>query len=467
MSLPYSVMYVSLLLGVLVDAAKLPSIVVSNVSHPHGTSLVSLSAAVKEVEEKGNWWVKLGDNVYYTPAAADSLSKNVADYYHAMGLHSALTDDLKQRRVGGTGKHHIFHIPGGPQALPSIPSHGDRRHAISALTQLKAGTVLTLSFPTYVKSISYVSSFTEKQQSKEKSTVSVITEDLVMSYLRALTSLRSSGSDVTTRSASDPAASVVASKYLKTQFQGMGYTVCEHRFEYDGVPLSNIIAYVPGAKGGPPVVVGAHYDSRPFTGLAPGAEDNGSGVAALLAMAHAFKAQKVSPARPVMFVGFEAEEQGCIGSERFVEGLTSGDIPAECRPQETTSSFLQGRHARAAGTSAIIMDEIGWLKPGTGTPMVNLESHDWTKEVMEHLAQSSATHNGNKLRVEHSSNPFGSDHMSFLNRGLQAVLTINSFDEDYPNYHQSTDTISNVNGTMLMMIAKMNMGALVRLAGMA
>jgi len=113
------------------------------------------------------------------------------------------------------------------------------------------------------------------------------------------------------------------------------------------------------------------------------------------------------------------------------------------------------------------MDEVGWLKPGTGTPMVNMETYDWTKEVTEHLAQSSLMHNGNKLRIEHSNNPFGSDHMSFLERGMQGVLTINSYDEEYPNYHKETDTISNVNGTMVMLIARMNMGGLLRMAGMS
>jgi len=457
-----SVTKFTLLLGAVVHAAKLPSIAVGNVSHSRDASLASLSAVVEKIEGKGSWWVELGNRLYYTPPATDSLSKNIAHYYHAIGAPSALTADLKQRRVGGTGKHHIFHIPEGPKALPSIPSQGDRRHTISALTQLKAGTILTLSFPKYTTAVSYVNPLSKSQQLVEKSATSFITENLLMYYLRGLTSLPGPG--VATRSASDSAASASASNYMKTQLQGMGFTVCEQGFNYGGVSLNNIIAYAPGTKGGSPVVVGAHFDSRPFNGLAPGAEDNGSGAAALLAMAKAFKATKVSPVRPVMFVGFNAEEQGCIGSNLFAQSLQSGGIPAECRPQETSASFLQGKTKK---TAAIIMDEVGWLKPGTGTPMVNMESYDWTDGVMEHLAQSSLTHNGNQLSIEHSNNPFGSDHMSFLDRGMPAVLTINSFDEEYPNYHKSTDTISNVNASMVMLIARMNMGGLLRMAGIS
>merc|ERR1740123_524815 len=93
------------------------------------------------------------------------------------------------------------------------------------------------------------------------------------------------------------------------------------------------------------------------------------------------------------------------------------------------------------------MDEVGWVSHNRGyeREMVNLESYDWTSEVMQHLAASSRDHNGDSLEVVHSSNPFGSDHMSFLERGMKAVLVINGDDEAYPNYHMSSDTIDNVN----------------------
>mmetsp|Transcript_102291 Transcript_102291/g.159532 ORF Transcript_102291/g.159532 Transcript_102291/m.159532 type:complete len:113 (-) Transcript_102291:66-404(-) len=111
------------------------------------------------------------------------------------------------------------------------------------------------------------------------------------------------------------------------------------------------------------------------------------------------------------------------------------------------------------------MDEIGWSSPVLDTPTVNLESYDWTKPVMDHLVESSQTHNGEALRVVHSNHPFGSDHMSFLDNHIMAVLTINGKDEDYPNYHQSSDTIDNVDPRLLAMISKMNLGALIRMAG--
>lgn len=83
------------------------------------------------------------------------------------------------------------------------------------------------------------------------------------------------------------------------------------------------------------VVIGAHYDHLGMGGtgsLAPGveavhngADDNASGVAALLEAARALAAG-TSPARSVLFVAFTGEEMGLLGSNQFVG---SGVVPAD------------------------------------------------------------------------------------------------------------------------------------------
>jgi len=209
--------------------------------------------------------------------------------------------------------------------------------------------------------------------------------------------------------------------------------------------------------------VGAHYDSRPFDGPAPGAVDNGSGVAGLLAMARAFmkafKAAQVRPVRSVYFVAFAGEEPGLWGSDAFVSDLSSGGdgIPSECKPVNAISEDTK--------ISAIVMDEIGWVSDKLDKTTVNLESFPWTAEMMNHLAGSCKDHNGNALTVIHNANPFGSDHMSFLNRQIQSVLTIQGDDEAYPHYHKSSDTIDHVTPEYATQIVKMNTGALLRITG--
>merc|ERR1719375_377666 len=111
------------------------------------------------------------------------------------------------------------------------------------------------------------------------------------------------------------------------------------------------------------------------------------------------------------------------------------------------------------------MDEVGWVSPSVQTPTVNLESFDSAEEVMQQMAQASQQHNGANLGMVHNGAPFGSDHMSFLQRDLPAVLAINADDEAYPAYHQSTDTSEKVSPGYVIQIAKTCLGGLVRLSG--
>ncbi|HTR03022.1 MAG TPA: M20/M25/M40 family metallo-hydrolase [Thermoanaerobaculia bacterium] len=78
----------------------------------------------------------------------------------------------------------------------------------------------------------------------------------------------------------------------------------------------NVIADLPGGTLPDEVVlVGAHYDSWDF---AQGADDDGSGVAAVLDAARILKALKVVPRRTIRFAFFSGEEEACLGSRAYV-----------------------------------------------------------------------------------------------------------------------------------------------------
>lgn len=114
-----------------------------------------------------------------------------------------------------------------------------------------------------------------------------------------------------------------------------------HDFEY-GKDVQrtthNIIAVLPGKDRhmkAEYIVVGSHYDHlgmggqgsgsrRPDTlGVHPGADDNASGDAVVLQLARYFK--KMRPSRSIIFAFFGAEEQGIVGSKRFVEWMKQED----------------------------------------------------------------------------------------------------------------------------------------------
>jgi Zn-dependent M28 family amino/carboxypeptidase len=76
------------------------------------------------------------------------------------------------------------------------------------------------------------------------------------------------------------------------------------------------------------ILIGGHYDHlgvrSPVNGdsIYNGAEDNASGVAAVLTAAEAFVRSGVQPARSLLFMGFGAEESGLLGSQAFAASPT-------------------------------------------------------------------------------------------------------------------------------------------------
>lgn len=105
--------------------------------------------------------------------------------------------------------------------------------------------------------------------------------------------------------------------YVSATLAAAGYAV-EHRpFETGGVPGLNLLVERPGDRAGV-VMIGAHLDS---VRAGPGINDNGSGVAAALAIAVQL-ATLSAPRRTIRIAFWDAEEGGSHGSRGYVEGLS-------------------------------------------------------------------------------------------------------------------------------------------------
>ena len=120
----------------------------------------------------------------------------------------------------------------------------------------------------------------------------------------------------------------LALDYLREQLDAIdGLTVWEEPFEDDSYgTLTNLVAELPGQTD-TPVLIGAHYDStasaesgyQPADDPAPGADDDASGVAAVLEVARLLSGQALH--HPVRFVLFDGEEVGLLGSSYHAEQL--------------------------------------------------------------------------------------------------------------------------------------------------
>lgn len=85
----------------------------------------------------------------------------------------------------------------------------------------------------------------------------------------------------------------------------------------------NVIAESPGGRDDRVVVVGAHLDSVP---AGPGIQDNGSGSAAILEIAQEMAELDITPRNKVRFAWWGAEESGLLGSQFYVDNLSTREI---------------------------------------------------------------------------------------------------------------------------------------------
>jgi Zn-dependent M28 family amino/carboxypeptidase len=120
--------------------------------------------------------------------------------------------------------------------------------------------------------------------------------------------------DIGERNVFQPAGLRAAVAYLEEEFTRAGGKVLRQSYQVHGEPCHNLEVEIPGTVGREEiVVVGAHYDS--VNGCV-GANDNGSGVAAVLALARAWAVRK-PPARTLRFVAFVNEEPPFFQTEQM------------------------------------------------------------------------------------------------------------------------------------------------------
>ncbi|MET0315101.1 MAG: M20/M25/M40 family metallo-hydrolase [Hansschlegelia sp.] len=123
---------------------------------------------------------------------------------------------------------------------------------------------------------------------------------------------------------------VVAASYAvgkKLHAQVTSGAAVRLRIKVDGavrkIDTSNVLANLEGEVKDRTVVVGAHLDS---VEAGPGVNDNGSGTAAVLAIAERFAAQKIKPRNTVRFAFWGGEEEGLLGSTHYVDGLNEKQL---------------------------------------------------------------------------------------------------------------------------------------------
>ncbi len=235
---------------------------------------------------------------------------------------------------------------------------------------------------------------------------------------------------------------------IYTQFVNAGFSPTYDWFQFQDSnnvtrTACNVIAVKQGVlKPDEIFVAGAHYDSK----MNPGADDNATGVAAILEMARIFNQYHF--ARTIVFVAFDCEEIYEYGGARRRIG----------------STYYVQQHQEENMLGMVSVDMIG--HEASSTPNTAwLYGYASSEPVTNRLAPALITYGGLQVGLRTTS-PNLSDHVAFANAGFPACLLIEAaFSTDNPFYHKSGDFVDQPGNISWNYANKMAKGALGYFAG--
>ena len=242
------------------------------------------------------------------------------------------------------------------------------------------------------------------------------------------------------RNVQRPSALAEAADDIEHRFRGFEYEVYRQTFKVGGVPCHNLEAMLPGAVApGRDLIVGAHYDSVPGS---PAANDNASGVAALLALARRWR-DEPPPAITIRFVAFVNEEPPYFQTDQMGSvvyaraAATKGKDIVGMISLETI-----GYYADEPGSQRY-PPPIGLFYPRTGDFIGFIGNHRSRRLVRK--AVRSFRENA-RFPSEGAALPGRvpgvgwSDHWSFWQAGWPAIMVTDTAPYRYPWYHTPFDT---------------------------
>ena len=234
-----------------------------------------------------------------------------------------------------------------------------------------------------------------------------------------------------------------AADYIETEFAAAGYEVSRQEYQVLGQTCANLQAELRGTtRPDEIVVVGAHYDTVLGT---PGANDNTTGVAAVLALARIFSG--VSTGRTLRFVAFVNEEPPHFQTD----AMGSRVYARRCRQQaENVVAMLSletiGYYSDVSG-SQHYPPPIGLFYPSEGNfigIVGNVASRDLVRRVVGLFRQHEKFPSQGGALPEGLPGVGFSDHWSFWQEGYPAVMVTDTAMFRYPYYHDPEDTVDKI-----------------------
>ncbi|MBX9671142.1 MAG: M20/M25/M40 family metallo-hydrolase [Candidatus Obscuribacterales bacterium] len=226
--------------------------------------------------------------------------------------------------------------------------------------------------------------------------------------------------------------------YILTQFIQRGRSVVMEPFHVDGIVQHNVIADIPGRKRPDKIVViGAHYDTVPGS---PGADDNASGVAALIELAELLKSMELDCT--VRLAAFFNEEE----NDHWME----------------MGSYYHARSSHERGddiVGMISLEMLGYFSNEPGSQKYpfpfnlyypdagnfigfvgNDASRDWVRKVIGEFRKVATFASEGAAPPERYQDIARSDHWAYWQFGWPALMVTDTSNFRFPYLHGMDDT---------------------------
>jgi len=230
---------------------------------------------------------------------------------------------------------------------------------------------------------------------------------------------------------------VQAAANIYAQFQSFGLQTFYDPFTNGSSTYNNVVGVLPGlTRPNDIYIVGAHFDSANN----PGADDNASGTAGVIEAARVLSQYQFEAT--IVFIGFNLEEWGLIGSSAYAAAHASDNI-----------------------LGMISLDMIAYNPAGAGYNSANIYGRTTSDPLKNALAGALWTYGG---LTSYIGGPIdASDHAPFEWQGKQACLLIEANVWTNPYYHQQLDSVDTPNYIDYAYATNMVRGTVGYLAGAA
>ena len=255
-----------------------------------------------------------------------------------------------------------------------------------------------------------------------------INESLVFYYHNALMEIgpRYTGSENCSK----------AAEYIYNEFKKMGLWVRYDEWECGGFEGKNVVATLNGSSDNKIFIMSAHYDTTPGS---LGADDDGSGVAAVMACAKIMSQHSFD--HTIKFITFSGEEVGTYGSFNYAK-----------------DAYERGENIVAV----IDADMVGYADTAKGGKILRVFETERSKWISSFSANVSKKYGEIGISIQPVPNYRGADHQAFLDYGYDAVFFAHY--DGYPWGNSPDDTPDHINHTYQVKATKFFLALMAELA---